>query len=210
MLCEGCTLNGISRILDLNVKTVERYFLAAAKRAQEAHLKALDRGDLKTNYIQADELETFEHSHKRPLGIELAIRPKTGQIISAKVARIPIKGLNVSPRVKQEYAKLNTRKQKQIEMLLDIKKTLRAGSYSTLEVDGKYIGARTVDQVLSDTLFNSSSRKSQMWRINKTCLSLRHYISRLTRQTVATTKKLERLELHLALFVAHRNGYDIY
>ena len=36
-------------------------------------------------------METFEHSKKKPLGIELAIRPKTFEIISMKVCRIPMK-----------------------------------------------------------------------------------------------------------------------
>lgn len=38
-----------------------------------------------------------------------------------------------------------------------------------------------------------------MWRLNHTCAKLRHHISRLTRKTWATTKKMDRLQMHLDL-----------
>jgi len=48
-----------------------------------------------------------------------------------------------------------------------------------------------------------------MWRLNHTCAKLRHHLSRLKRKTWATTKKMEFLQMHLDLFIAYQNGYEI-
>ena len=42
MYCERMNLREIARVLDINYKTVYRYFLKAAYKAQTANLKALD------------------------------------------------------------------------------------------------------------------------------------------------------------------------
>ena len=76
-----------------------------AKNVKTRHIKALNSKEIFTKYIQFDEMESFEHTREKPLGIQLSIRPKTGQILSAKVCRIPIKALTLSPKKKAEYKK---------------------------------------------------------------------------------------------------------
>lgn len=207
LYCEGMSLRAAGRVLKLNRKTVERYFLDNANRAEEAHNRVLDTKGIITTYVQTDEMETFEHTHKRPLGIQLAIRVKTGEILSARVARIPMKAQIASPKKKAEYALLTNRKQKQVELLLDLEKIMKKDS--TLETDGKYIARKTVNQILEGVEYESKVRASEMWRINKACLKLRQNVSRLRRQTLATTKKADRLQKHLALYIAYNNNYNV-
>ena len=67
-----------------------------AKKAKKIHESTLLTGQIITKYIQFDQIETFEHTRRRPLGIALSIKPKTGQILSAKVCRISIRALTLS------------------------------------------------------------------------------------------------------------------
>jgi hypothetical protein len=41
-------------------------------------------GELKTSFVQFDEMETFEHIRPKPLSIAIAVRAKTGEIIEAQ------------------------------------------------------------------------------------------------------------------------------
>jgi len=184
------------------------FLFIPSTRAEETHEKILDTKGIVTTYVQSDEMETFEHHNQKPLGIELAIRVKTGEMISAKVSRIPMKAHAASPAEKAKYAALSTRDQKQTEMLMDVEKVITGKS--TLESDGKYIARKTVNKILTNTNYESKVRSCEMWRINKTCMVLRQNISRLRRKTLATTKRMDRLQKHLSLYIAYNNGYEIF
>ena len=47
-----------------------------------------------------------------------------------------------------------------------------------------------------------------LFGINHTCALLRHDLSRLRRKTWVTTKRLDRLFLHLYLYIAYHNKYS--
>jgi hypothetical protein len=48
-----------------------------------------------------------------------------------------------------------------------------------------------------------------MFTLNHTCALLRHDLSRLSRKTWVTTKKAERLQMHLDLYIAWQNKYKM-
>ena len=48
-----------------------------------------------------------------------------------------------------------------------------------------------------------------LFALNVTAAKLRNDLSRLGRKTWVTTKKLERLDAHLALYLAWNNGYRL-
>ena len=209
LYCEGNTLRGMSRLLGVHYMTVTKKFRFMANLARERHLKALDNKEIVTKYIQCDEMETFEKTRKQPLGIELSIRPKTGQILAAKVCRIPVKALTLSPEKKAEYKKTTNRKQGMIEILLETAKVLNEG-YSVISLDGNpeivHLSKIICNKSLVETHVNDHVG---MWRLNHTCAKLRHHISRLKRKTWATTKDQKYLQMHLDLFIAYQNGYDL-
>ena len=190
-------------------ETVVRKFRFMANLAREAHLKNLQEGEIKTTYIQFDEMETFEKSKENPLGIELAIRPKTYQIVSARVCRIPIKGASVGQDKIDLARKRANRPVAQSAMCLEIERVLKDSA--TLRGDGKipkvvkdFFGSH---EIISEWDFEA--KKQALWRINHICAKLRHHMSRLNRKTWATTKSIDRLQMHLDLFIAYQNGYDV-
>lgn len=209
LYCERGTLRGIARVLKVNYKTVVRKFLFMAVKAREIHLKTLDEKGIVTKYIQFDEMETFEHTREKPLGIALSVRPKTGEIVSAKVSRIPIKALTLSPKKKRAYKDKTNKREKLAEMLLETSKALHDG-YSVLSCDGspEYVKMSKImcPKSLVETHINDYAG---MWRLNHTCAKLRHHISRLNRKTWATTKREDRLQMHIDLFIAYQNGYSL-
>ena len=178
-----------------------------AKLARERHIKTLAKNEIQTTYVQFDEMETFVNTRKTPYGIALAIRPKTGQIISAKVCRIPIKALSVSKTVSTKWNSKVNRKQVLIDMLLESSYALKEGA--TLGSDGDSFAGRIVGLVLPENKHQTYSESDSLWRINHTCAKLRHHISRLKRRTWATSKDCRFLQMHLDLFIAYQNGYKI-
>ena len=209
LYCEGNTLRGIGRLLGISYNTVVAKFKFMANLARERHLKALQEGEIKTKYVQFDEMQTFEHTKKKPLGIELSIRPKTGQILAAKVCRIPMGAVTASPKAKAEYAKQTNRKQGMSEMLIETSKALNP-SYSVLSCDGLYQNVTMAKKICDNSLIETHvNDHAGMWRLNHTCAKLRHHLSRLVRRTWATTKKMDRLQMHLDLFIACQNGYKL-
>lgn len=208
LYCEGNTLRGISRLLKCSYQTVVRKWRFMAQNAKTRHMKALNKKEIVTKYIQFDEMESFEHTREKPLGIQLSIRPKTGQILSAKVCRIPIKALTLSPRKKAEYKKSVDRETSFKKMLYETNRCLHKG-YSVVSCDGSYQCIKMAKIMCPNSLIETHVNDyAGMWRLNHTCAKLRHHLSRLKRKTWATTKKMEYLQMHLDLFIAYQNGYD--
>ena len=209
LYCEGNTLRGISRLLNCDYKTVVRKFRFMANLARNAHLKNLFVGEIKTTYIQIDEMETFEHTKDRPLGIQLAIRPKTSQIVSARVCRIPLGAKTVSPKKMESYNAMSTRFYGQTDMCIEVSKVLKDNA--TIKGDGSI--PKVVKNFFNDKTIESVSdfdeKQKELWAINHLCAKLRHHMSRLNRKTWATTKNKDRLQMHLDLFIAYQNGYKL-
>ncbi|MBE8221702.1 MAG: hypothetical protein HAW60_03125 [Bdellovibrionales bacterium] len=209
LYCEGNTLRGMARLLGCEYNTVVSKFKFIAHIARVEHLKALKQGTFETTFVQIDEMETFEKSLENPLGIELAIRPKTLEVISARVCRIPVKAQTVSPQVKFEAKEKSNRENIQNEMCFEIDKVLK--SKGTILGDGSI--PRTVRQIFKDKDIQSesclSAKDSRLWAINHICAKFRHRISRLHRKTWANTQKLERLQMHLDIFIACQNKYKL-
>ena len=205
LYCEGNTLRGMARIMGIQYNTVVAKFRHVAKLARERHLKALEQGEIQTAYMQFDGMETFVKTRKQPYGIELSIRPKTGQIISAKVCRVPIKGLTISKPLAVEWNLQSNREQGVCDMLLESSKALK--EVATLASDGDRLSKSMVKQVLPERQHNTYTDYDRLWRMNHACAKLRHHISRLKRKTWAVTKSPERLQMHLDLFIAWNNGY---
>ena len=204
LYCEGNTLKGISRLLECSYNTVVSKFRFMAGLAKEAHLKVLEEGEILTSYVQFDEMETFEKTKATPLGIELAIRPKTFEIIAAKVCRIPAKAMSK----KVDNSNTN-RKTGETNACIEIEKVLK--EKASIATDGKVpqvVKTFFPDQTIK-SFKNHEEKEKALWAINHVCAKLRNRLSRLNRKTWANTQKASRLQEHLDLFIACQNGYEL-
>lgn len=204
MYCERMSLRGIARALGVNIKTVVRYFIKASKEAEIRNLKRLENREIITSYIQFDELETFEHTKKRPLGVLLFIRAKTGEILSAKVSRSPIRALSMS---KKEIVKYNSKVNKKVPMYDGFIMAKKAANkaHTTVACDGYRPQVDMAKKICSEDFIDVNVLSSENKKIDLAILKLRQDVSRLGRKSLCTTKKMVNLQRHLDLYIDYNN-----
>ena len=181
-----------------------RYFIKAAHNARVENLKALENRDFVTTYIQFDELETFEHTKRKPLGIMLFIRAKTGQIISAKVSKSHIRGLSVGQDVIKGWNSQVDKSKVMAESMIEAKKIANR-VHTTIACDGLPSQVKMVRDACPESHIYIQILKSENKKIDSSISKLRMDLSRLGRKTLATTKKAERLQKHLDLYINYHN-----
>ena len=204
LYCEGMSLRAISRALGITLKTVTKYFVENSNVSRYKNLKRLEQGGIITTYVQFDELETFEHTKKRPLGVQVSIRAKTGQIISTKICKIPVKALSVSKNYTAYWNSKVNRETAITDMLLETKKTL-SNKFSTVACDNAKQPVSIAKKIFNKENIQVYNSYSKNKRIDLTFLKMRQDISRLRRRTLATTKKKENLQKHLDLYTDYHN-----
>ena len=204
LYCEGMSLRAICRALKIHRKTVTKYFIENSDKAWLNNMRRLREGGIITTYVQFDELETFEHTKKRPLGVQVSIRAKTGEIIHTKVCKIPVKALSVSKDYIVKWNKNIDRRQAIADLLWNTKHALKK-DFASIACDGARLPAKIAESVFFDKQFNVIATKTRNKRIDLTFLKMRQDISRLRRRTLATTKKRDNLQKHLDLYTDYHN-----
>jgi hypothetical protein len=190
--------------------------------ARREHERRLASGRLKTSYIQLDEQHTFEHTKYRPLSIVMAVRVKTGEIIEAQVApfRTTVGQEKLPLKYQNEYRPDN-RPVAIEDTLNSAKKAVRKSI--TIESDESTAYFKIIKKVIPKAIYRRVKKmlpfyipkdeqrkmKKPLFVVNYTCAKLRNDLSRLARKTWVTTKKMERLQSHLDLYIAFNNGYDL-
>ena len=204
LYCEGMSLRAIARAEKINYKTVVRYFLENAEASKSKVTKALDKGSIYTSYIQFDELETFEHTKKRPLGVQVSIRWKTGEIISTKVCKIPVKALSVSKTYIQQWNQNIDRSHALKAVFKETKKAFNK-THATVVCDKARQPLKIANEVCPEHNVNIVGSDQRNKRIDLVFLKMRQDISRLRRKTLATTKRRANLQKHLDLYTDYHN-----
>ena len=75
-----------------------------AQLARQKHQRALNEGELTTSYLQVDEMETFEHTRRKPYNIAIGVRPKTREIVFARLSLCTLR-LEMPKQAKIEWNK---------------------------------------------------------------------------------------------------------
>jgi hypothetical protein len=168
--------------------------------------------------VEFDDLETFEHTKCKPLSVTLAVEHGTRRVLGVKVSRMPAKGL-LSKKARVKYGqRVDERSEgrkklfEQITPLIKESGTIKSDSnphyrssvkrhfpqakyLQYLGKRGAIVGQGELKRVKFDPLYS----------LNHTCAKLRADINRLVRKTWCTTKRADRLEMHLVLYVNYHN-----
>ena len=219
LLTSGVSQTRAALILKVDPKTIARRFVFLAneaRKSQERYLAHLPVEAMKA--IQFDDLESSIHTKCKPVSVALAVEPKYRKILNFQVNQMPAKG----PLAKFARAKYGIRKDhrkrgwdalfKHIRPLLApdcevtsdenphyppwIQRHLPTGTH--VRIPGGR-GAITGQGELRDKRFDP------MFALNHTCAMFRANINRLFRRTWCTSKKIERLRDHIALYVDFHN-----
>jgi hypothetical protein len=163
-------------------------------------------------------METFEHTKCKPLSITLAVEEKTRRILGFQVSKMPAKGLLAKISRKKYGVRKDERplgRKALFETLTrivipkaqiksdqnphypsDVSRHFPKAHYITFKGKrGCVVGQGELKKTGFDPLFS----------LNHTCAVLRERVNRLKRRTWSTTKKPERLTLHIALAALHHN-----
>lgn len=213
LLCSGVTLRRAARIARVSRRTLSRKLRWLASEARAAHDAFLDSEDIKTSYVQFDEMETYEACKLLPLSIALAVRPKTGQIVNAQVAIMNCHG-RMAPVAVASFGKhRDTRRDACIRVMGSIKRVAKTAV--TIATDAKQAYRTIIKSCIPNAthVAHKSRVKSgtydPLFRLNHLCAMLRADLARLSRRTWSATMDSEFLQDHLDLYVAYNNGYPL-
>jgi hypothetical protein len=208
--------------LGVDPKTVARKLLYAARIAREARM-AEDKIQIaqgkRFDSLHFDEMESFEGSKCLPLSIPLAVHPKSRKILGFRVASMPANGPLASISLKKYGKREDRRPEAAFNLFQEIAPLLSTTVKITSDQNPKYpawikphfpgashravkgkrgcvVGQGELKRVVFDPLFS----------LNHTCAMIRANVNRLFRRTWCTTKRPDRLEAHLELYVQFHNS----
>jgi hypothetical protein len=216
LLASGCTKRRSARLLQISRKTVARKlrFLGGIASFD----LAVQTAQSKVMEMEFDDLETFEHTKCKPVSITLAVEAKTRRILGFRVARFAAKGLLAKKARKKYGYRQDERFQRRKELFLELAPIVQDGAiirsdsnpYYKSDVRKHFPRAHhiTVLGARGSTTGQGELKKigfDPLFSLNHTCAMLRANISRLFRKTWNTTKNVDRLADHVALYAVYHN-----
>lgn len=216
LLRSGVSMRECARLLHLHRTTIARKKVFLAIKA--IHWLQTFRTSRKVTDLQFDDMETFEHTKCKPLSITLAVENKTRLILGYRVSIMPAKGL-LAKKSREKYGPRPDMRKKGREELFselthcidphaiissdenphyepDVKKYFPLATYKRFKGRrGCVVGQGELKSGGFDPLFS----------LNHTCAMLRANINRLMRRTWCTTKKIEGLIEHIAIYARSHN-----
>ena len=213
LLCSGVTMRRAALLLGVAYNTVCARLPWLAEQARKAHGKALADGVLSTSYLQFDEMETFVGASPKAVTIAVAVRAKTGQILSVRAGRIPSKG-RLAKKGQLLYGwTVDQGPATCAAALQEAARAAKAGA--TVASDGKSSYANLIAGAIPGAAHQPSPANAALggfdplFALNHVCAKIRADLSRMARRTWATTKSIARLQDHLDLYVAWQNRYRV-
>jgi transposase-like protein len=221
VLVSGVSLRRAAFILNLNRKTVVRKFLFLGKLAQR-NLEEMNLKSEPCSMIEFDDLETSEHTKLKPLSVTLAVEYKTRRILGFCVSQMPANGRHAALSRSKYGRRTDLRSVGRDELFKLITPLIRKDALIKSDENPHYPSdvKRFFPHATHKTFKGRKPRSSglgelkrggfdPLYTLNHTCAMLRANINRLFRKTWCTTKKSDRLALHIALYAVFHNQYII-
>ena len=226
LYASGLTQRRMAILLNTTRATVARKVLKIALSAELHHLKQLSRGKLKTDYIQFDEMMSFEHSNYKQIGIAVSVRVKTGEILDIQIEPIRCRG-KLALTLPKKFKHWGTQKKVIVDSVISnlAHFCVRNPSKCTIETDSSRHYVNVIKKHLPLAkhvpLLARGAKKSKLGKktkrkqpkslfvLNSVCAKIRNDLSRMARRTWVTAKDWNRLQLHLNIYIAWNNGYRL-
>lgn len=217
-LVNGMTQRGIARVLGTNPKTVARKFVFLAEQARRRN-ELFVAGLKGIQAIQFDEMESSEHTKCKPLSIPLVVDPSNRKVLGFGVCEMPAKGLLAQISRKKYGPRKDERPQAANELLMRIKPALSQAPHILTDKNPRYPGwikphwpesTHETTKGRRGVIAGFGELKEggfdPLFALNHTAAMFRSNVSRLQRRTWCTTKKRDRLRMHLELYVESHNS----
>lgn len=221
LYCSGVSMNRSAKLLRINPKTVARKIEFLAKKCRLKNQKfQKEKVNDKVTHLQFDDLITIEHTKLKPLSVTLAIDANKREILGFKVAIIPAFG-HLAELSRKKYGKRkNEHKRKLTELFEEIHQCI--DPRALVQSDQHTFYSPVIRRFLPGAEHKQHKggrgcvagqgelkklHFDPIFMLNHTCAMLRANINRLVRKTWCTTKSIERLRMHLELYMCYHNHY---
>ena len=219
LLVSGVSQNRAARILRVSPNTIARRFLflaEEARRSQKDWIASIPEKSISSFHF--DDLESSIHTKCKPVSVCLAVEPTSRKILGFQGNQMPAKGRLAEVARRKYGPRKDERARGWNELLKEMRLLVTENVHITSDENPHYPkwvkrhlpnashtripggrGAITGQGELRDKRFDP------MFALNHTCAMLRANINRLFRRTWCTSKKIERLRDHIALYVDYHN-----
>jgi hypothetical protein len=218
LLVSGVSMRRSALLLKIDRRTVDRKLIYLAKKARLRHLDFLHKIKNTVTSVQFDDLVTSEHTKMKPLTVTVAVDAHRRYLLSAKFGRIPAFGL-LAERSRAKYGYRHNDHPKTLKkMFEEMSATVTPRALVQSEEHARY--PEFVNRYLPGRDYRrhpggrgaiagqgelKKKHFDPLFTLNHSCAMLRANMNRLIRKTWCTTKKAERLQLHIDLFIDFYN-----
>ncbi len=219
LLISGVSQRRAAKLCSTTQITVARKLVRMAKFSQAAHAARLAgmRKSVKTAVF--DEMEAFEHSKCKPVAIAVAVEEGSRIILSATAASMPAKGRLAAISRRRYGKRVDHRKHALGMALATISHVASADLLVKSDQCPRY--PKLVRQHLPGAkhktfkgrrgcVVGQGELKAGGWdplfSLNHTCAMVRDNVKCLSRRTWCTTKRVDRLQCRLDLYVGAHNA----
>lgn len=217
LLAACVSLRACARLLGVSKNTVARRLVYLGEQARLQEERAF-RYHPPAERLQLDDLITLEHTKCKPLSVCVAVMSEERLILDVGVARIPASG-PLAAISRRKYGKRpDESRAMRRELFTRLADRVHPGAhfdtdghqqYPTLIRHGFPQATHCVHPSIRGCVTGQGElKKAQydpLFTVNHTLAMLRANINRLVRRTWCTTKKPERLESHLWIFIRVHN-----
>lgn len=218
LLCSKVSQRRIAFLLKISRTTVDRKLLFLARKARRDHNEFLKSKQGQVQHMQFDDMISSEHSKMKPVTISLAVDADTREILSVKAEPISASG-HLAERSRKKYGRRKSRHKLALKRLFaEITPTI--SKYALVQSDEHKFYREFVERYLPQCEYRQhiggrgciagqgelkKKRFDPLFQLNHTCAFIRDSVGRLVRRTWGNTKKVERLEDHLTVFLDFYN-----
>ena len=196
-----------------------KFFENVARRAHQDLLKRLTAAGETFEFIQFDDMETFEHTKLKPLAIPLVVSEKERYILGVSVASMPAKG-PLAALSKSKYGPRPDHRLEAWRTALNLAKPCLNTQHLVLTSDMHVSYPKVIKEILPKAVhIRKKSRRAcvagqgelkkgghdPLFSLNHTAAMHRANINRLIRKTWCTTNRPDRLLSHLWLYMLWHN-----
>jgi hypothetical protein len=207
----------IARLLRINRKTVARRLKVFGRQCREELV--IDTASTTISHFFFDEMETHEHSKRKPISIALAVNDDR-RILAINVAEMPAKGVLAKSSVAKYGRRKDERAEKRKELFIELAPLVVDGAiiesdsnpYYPSQIKTYFPNCRHITCIGKRGAATGQGELKKggydpLFKLNHTCAMIRDNIKRLARKTWCTTKKKERLADHLAIYAIYHNRH---
>jgi transposase-like protein len=219
LLAKGNSQRGIALLLQVNPKAVARRVVRYGQIARW-HLEHYRKTRDKARVILFDEMESFEHTHMKPLTMPIAVEEDSRKVLAIELGQIAAKG----PLAEASRAKYGPRYCTRKKLLQRLMKSLKECCHERVIVktDSSTHYPKRIKEALPKArhraflgmrgaVVGQGEMKvgtyDPLFTLNHTYAMFRDNVKRLTRRTWCTTKNPDNLRHLLYIYAYFHNEY---